>query len=94
VHHLDELRSEPVDHRGEPGQAGPPLHVGGRRRAVDGQVPADEAATGSGEIATNITGVAAAAAQSSQTLNQMGGAIGELARMSEDLRARVAGFRY
>jgi methyl-accepting chemotaxis protein len=53
-----------------------------------------EAATGSGEIATNITGVAAAAAQSSQTLNQMGGAIGELARMSEDLRARVAGFRY
>ena len=53
-----------------------------------------EAATGSGEIATNITGVAAAAAESSQTLNQMGGAIGELARMSEDLRARVGGFRY
>ncbi|WP_431838050.1 methyl-accepting chemotaxis protein [Cellulomonas sp. Y8] len=53
-----------------------------------------EAATGSGEIATNITGVAAAAAESSQTLNQMGGSIGELARMSEDLRARVAGFRY
>jgi methyl-accepting chemotaxis protein len=53
-----------------------------------------EAATGSGEIATNITGVAAAAAESSQTLNQMGASIAELARMSEDLRARVSGFRY
>ncbi len=53
-----------------------------------------EAATGSGEIATNITGVASAAAESSQTLNQMGGAIAELARMSEDLRARISGFRY
>ncbi|GEL47322.1 hypothetical protein CHO01_24380 [Cellulomonas hominis] len=53
-----------------------------------------EAATGSGEIATNITGVASAAAESSQTLNQMGASIAELARMSEDLRARVSGFRY
>jgi methyl-accepting chemotaxis protein len=53
-----------------------------------------EAATGSGEIAGNITGVAAAAAQSSQTLGQMGASIAELARMSEDLRARVANFRY
>ncbi|WP_158372727.1 methyl-accepting chemotaxis protein [Cellulosimicrobium cellulans] len=53
-----------------------------------------EAATGSGEIATNITGVASAATQSSQTLNQMGSAIGELARLSEDLRGRVARFTY
>jgi methyl-accepting chemotaxis protein len=53
-----------------------------------------EAATGSGEIATNITGVAAAAAESSQTLGQMGDSVAELARMSEDLRGRVSGFRY
>ncbi|NKY09751.1 methyl-accepting chemotaxis protein [Cellulomonas hominis] len=53
-----------------------------------------EAATGSGEIATNITGVASAASTSSQTLNQMGDAIGELARMSEDLRGRVSRFTY
>ncbi|WP_217616635.1 methyl-accepting chemotaxis protein [Cellulomonas sp. GbtcB1] len=53
-----------------------------------------EAATGSGEIATNITGVASAATQSSQTLNQMGDSIGELARLSEDLRGRVARFTY
>jgi methyl-accepting chemotaxis protein len=53
-----------------------------------------EAATGSGEIATNITGVATAAAGSSSTLGQMGDAIGELARLSEDLRGRVSRFAY
>ncbi|WP_454051005.1 methyl-accepting chemotaxis protein [Cellulomonas sp. Marseille-Q8402] len=53
-----------------------------------------EAATGSGEIANNITGVASAAAGSSQTLGQMGDSIGELARLSEDLRGRVARFTY
>jgi methyl-accepting chemotaxis protein len=53
-----------------------------------------EAATGSGEIATNITGVASAAAGSSQTLGQMGDSIGELARLSEDLRGRVSRFTY
>jgi len=53
-----------------------------------------EAATGSGEIATNITGVASATATSSQTLGQMGDSIGELARMSEDLRGRVSRFTY
>jgi methyl-accepting chemotaxis protein len=53
-----------------------------------------EAATGSGEIATNITGVASATATSSQTRGQMGDSIGELARMSEDLRGRVARFTY
>ncbi|MEN1977023.1 methyl-accepting chemotaxis protein [Cellulomonas sp. P4] len=53
-----------------------------------------EAATGSGEIASNITGVASAAATSSQTLGQMGGAVAELARLSEDLRGRVSRFTY
>ncbi|WP_263121139.1 methyl-accepting chemotaxis protein [Cellulomonas sp. RIT-PI-Y] len=53
-----------------------------------------EAATGSGEIATNIVGVASAASTSSQTLIQMGDSIAELARMSEDLRDRVARFTY
>ena len=53
-----------------------------------------EAATGSGEIATNITGVASAASEASQTLGQMGGAVAELARLSEDLRGRVAQFSY
>jgi methyl-accepting chemotaxis protein len=53
-----------------------------------------EAATGSGEIATNITGVASATATSSQTMGQMGESIGELARMSEDLRGRVSRFTY
>jgi methyl-accepting chemotaxis protein len=38
--------------------------------------------------------VASAASTSSQTLNQMGDAIGELARMSEDLRGRVSRFTY
>jgi methyl-accepting chemotaxis protein len=53
-----------------------------------------EAATGSGEIAVNITGVAAAASTSSETLNQMGEAIGGLAGLSEDLRAQVSRFTY
>jgi methyl-accepting chemotaxis protein len=53
-----------------------------------------EAATGSGEIATNITGVATSAAGSSTTLGQMGDSIGELARLSEDLRTRVSRFAY
>ncbi|MEN1975765.1 methyl-accepting chemotaxis protein, partial [Cellulomonas sp. P4] len=53
-----------------------------------------EAATGSGEIATDITGVASAAASSSQIVGQVGGAVRELARMSEELRARVAQFMY
>ncbi|WP_263119986.1 methyl-accepting chemotaxis protein [Cellulomonas sp. RIT-PI-Y] len=53
-----------------------------------------EAATGSGEIAVNITGVASASAQSSETLGQMGDAVRELARMSENLRGQVSAFRY
>jgi methyl-accepting chemotaxis protein len=53
-----------------------------------------EAATGSGEIAVNITGVAAASSTSSQTVGQMGDAVADLARMSEDLRGRVSRFTY
>ncbi len=52
-----------------------------------------EAATGSGEIASNITGVASAAATSSDVVNQMGSAINELAQISVDLRGQVARFR-
>ncbi|WP_028048031.1 methyl-accepting chemotaxis protein [Cellulomonas sp. URHE0023] len=53
-----------------------------------------EAATGSGEIAMNISGVANSAASSSQTLGQMGDAVNELARMSTDLRTRVSAFTF
>ena len=53
-----------------------------------------EAATGSGEIAVNISGVANSAASSSQTLAQMGDAVNELARMSTDLRMRVSAFTF
>ena len=53
-----------------------------------------EAATGSGEIAVNISGVASSAASSSQTLGQMGDAVNELARMSTDLRTRVSAFTF
>ncbi|WP_263729455.1 methyl-accepting chemotaxis protein [Cellulomonas sp. SG140] len=51
-----------------------------------------EAATGSGEIAQNITSVASAASTSSQVLGQMGDSVAELARLSADLRTRVAAF--
>jgi len=53
-----------------------------------------EAATGSGEIASNIAGVASGAASSSEVLVQMGASVDELARMSADLRERVAAFTY
>jgi methyl-accepting chemotaxis protein len=53
-----------------------------------------EAATGSGEIATNITGVAAAAASQSDVLSQVGQSVVELAQLSSDLESRVARFRY
>ncbi|GCD19883.1 hypothetical protein CTKZ_14450 [Cellulomonas algicola] len=53
-----------------------------------------EAATGSGEIAANITGVATSAATSSEVLSQMGGSVTELARMSADLRERVSMFTF
>jgi methyl-accepting chemotaxis protein len=53
-----------------------------------------EAATGSGDIATNIGGVARAAATSSDVVAQMGTSVDELARMSADLRERVSRFTY
>ena len=53
-----------------------------------------EAATGSGEIAVNIGGVATSAASSSEVLGQMGQAVGELARLSTDLRTRVSAFTF
>lgn len=52
-----------------------------------------EAATGSGEIASNILGVAEAAAAASEVTGQMTTATQELARMAEDLRGQVATFR-
>jgi methyl-accepting chemotaxis protein len=53
-----------------------------------------EAATGSSEIAVNITGVASAADSSAHVLGQMGDAVAELARLSADLRTRVDTFTY
>lgn len=53
-----------------------------------------EVASGSGEIAANITGVASSASTSSQVLAQMGDAVGELSRMASDLRGRVSAFTY
>lgn len=51
-----------------------------------------EAATGSGEIADNIADIAALTASSSNTVSQSVNAVSELARMSADLRERVAAF--
>ncbi|MGV8965991.1 MAG: methyl-accepting chemotaxis protein [Cellulomonas sp.] len=53
-----------------------------------------EAATGSGEIASNITGVAAGAAAASEVLGQMGGSVNELAHLAADLRERISAFTY
>ncbi|WP_454085677.1 methyl-accepting chemotaxis protein [Georgenia sp. Marseille-Q6866] len=52
-----------------------------------------EAATGSTEIAGNITGIASAAADNSTTMSQMSSAVAELASISEGLRAQVSAFR-
>ena len=51
-----------------------------------------EAATGSSEIATNITGVSSAADATTQALAQTRTAIDELARMAAELRGSVAHF--
>jgi methyl-accepting chemotaxis protein len=53
-----------------------------------------EAAESTGGIATTISGVATDVAGASQVLVQMGSAVHELARMSNDLRARVSVFSY
>ncbi|HEY8719381.1 methyl-accepting chemotaxis protein [Pengzhenrongella sp.] len=54
----------------------------------------DEAASGSGQIAANITGVASSAASSSDVLARMGESVAHLAGMSAELRGRVAAFTY
>jgi methyl-accepting chemotaxis protein len=51
-----------------------------------------EAATGSGEIAENVANIAMLAASSSNSVSQAVVAVSELARMSSDLRERVAAF--
>ncbi len=54
----------------------------------------NEAATGSSEIASTITGVATAAGATTEVVAQMETATRELAAMAEDLRGRIATFRY
>jgi methyl-accepting chemotaxis protein len=54
----------------------------------------NEAATGTSEIAQNITGVAEAARLTSEGVTRTRQATSELARMSADLTALVANFRY
>ncbi|MDO8119870.1 methyl-accepting chemotaxis protein [Isoptericola sp. b490] len=53
-----------------------------------------EAATGSGEIATNIVGVAAAAEDSTRVLSDLGAAVAELAAMAAGLQSQTAVFTY
>jgi methyl-accepting chemotaxis protein len=53
-----------------------------------------EAATGSGEIAVNITGVATSASTASEVMGQMQSSVDELAQMSADLRTRVSAFTF
>ena len=53
-----------------------------------------EAAGGSTEIATNITGVSAAASSTTQALGQTRVAVDELSRMASDLRTTVGRFTY
>ncbi len=53
-----------------------------------------EAADGTGQIATNITGVSAAAGSTTQALGHTRTAVEELSRMASDLRATVGRFTY
>ncbi|WP_299958548.1 methyl-accepting chemotaxis protein [uncultured Modestobacter sp.] len=53
-----------------------------------------EAAGGSTEIATNITGVSAAASSTTQALGQTRQAVDELSRMASDLRGSVGRFTW
>jgi methyl-accepting chemotaxis protein len=53
-----------------------------------------EAATGSGGIAQNITGVAEAARLTSQGVSETQQATAEMARMSTQLSGLVASFRF
>ncbi|WP_228372921.1 methyl-accepting chemotaxis protein [Demequina subtropica] len=53
-----------------------------------------EAATGSGDIASSISGVAQAAQEASTVLDQIGASVSELAELSASLRAKVETFTY
>ncbi|MDN4472327.1 methyl-accepting chemotaxis protein [Demequina zhanjiangensis] len=53
-----------------------------------------EAATGSADIAGNISTVAQASADSAQVLDQIGASVNELAELSSHLRAKVEYFTY
>jgi methyl-accepting chemotaxis protein len=53
-----------------------------------------EAATGTGEIASNITGVAEASTFTTEGVAQARVATEDLARMAGDLQAQVASFVY
>jgi methyl-accepting chemotaxis protein len=53
-----------------------------------------EAATGTTEIATNITGVSTAADSTTQAMGQTRTAVDELSRMAADLRTNVGRFTY
>ncbi len=53
-----------------------------------------EAATGSGEIATNITGVASAAEDSTRVMTDLGAAVSELAAMAARLQSQTSVFTY
>jgi methyl-accepting chemotaxis protein len=53
-----------------------------------------EAASGTTEIATNITGVSTAAESTTQALGQTRTAVDELSRMAADLRSTVGSFTY
>ncbi|MFC6448797.1 methyl-accepting chemotaxis protein [Cellulomonas gelida] len=53
-----------------------------------------EAATGSGEIATNITGVAASALSSTRAVGSVSDHVAELASLSRSLREQVATFTF
>ena len=54
----------------------------------------NEAATGTNEISTNITGVADAARLTTEGVQQSQQATSELARMSSELTGLVSTFRY
>jgi len=54
----------------------------------------NEAASGAGTIATNISSVADSAADSSMVLVQIGRSVAELAELSADLRTKVGAFRF
>jgi methyl-accepting chemotaxis protein len=53
-----------------------------------------DVAAGSGEIAGSITGVATAAATTTEGVQQTRDAAGELARMSSELQTLVQRFQY